>query len=580
MLIFEPYQFLHFSTPFQMKQRFLTVALLAFGGFASAQSTFAPLNSDYYHLPDRYEIRSGRFAQGFYTSSKAYERKGIAELADTLLADSSAKWSAADRFNLQYLQNDNAEWSKTATPESKKAIFKTFYKRKADLFHYSDKDFDLHLNPVMYIQAGQDNDTDYKQYINTRGVEVRGTINNKVGFYSFVAENQARFAGYAADYINRIGAVPTEAFVKNFQGNSIGTGAPGYDFFTARGYLSVNPTKNINLQFGQDRHFIGNGYRSMILSDFATSYPFLKASTRIWKFQYTNLFAQMKTSSRIPGDELIPSKYMALHHLSLNVTKNFNIGVFESIMFGRGDSTQNGQFDWAYMNPIIFYRSIEQQQGSRDNAFLGLDFKWNFLKHGSLYGQLLLDEFKLDEVKAGNGWWGNKQSWQLGAKYIDAFGLRNLDLQAEVNMARPYTYAHKDSYGSYAHYNQALAHPLGANFREYIGILRYQPMGKLAITAKLIMSEYGEDNNTNFGGNILQSYQYNRQEYNNKIGQGIKAKQMFADFTVSYQLKHNLFLDVKAVYRDKKSDLESLSRQTTFLSGALRWNIAQRLHEF
>lgn len=566
-----------------MKQYLLSTGLVLAGSLtAFSQSTFAPLNSDYYHLPDRYEIRSGRMAEGFFTSSKAYERKGIAQLADTLLADSSmqSQLSATDRFNLTYLQNDNAEWSKTAQADSKKPILKYFYTRKPDLYHYSDKEFDLHVNPVLYIMAGQDNDAAGRPYINTRGIEVRGMINKKVGFYTFMADNQARFAGYAENYIDSIKAVPTEAFDKKFEGNLVGKGAAGHDFITARGYISANITKNINVQFGQDRHFIGNGYRSMILSDFATSYPFLKLNTRIWRFQYTNLFAQMKTSSRIPNDELISNKYMALHHLSLNVTKNLNIGIFETIMFSRED--KQGSFDWAYLNPIIFYRGVEQQQGSRDNAFLGLDFKWNFLKHLSLYGQVLLDEFKLDEVKAGNGWWGNKQSGQLGIKYIDALGIRNLDLQAEMNIARPYTYAHKDNYGSYAHYNQALAHPLGANFSEYIGIMRYQPVGRLNLVAKLIISEYGEDSPAfkNTGSNILKSYSSNRQEYNNKIGQGVKAKQLFADFTVSYQLKHNLFLDVKAIYRDKKSDDDALSRTTTFVSGALRWNIGQRLHEF
>ena len=38
----------------------------------------------------------------------------------------------------------------------------------------------------------------------------------------------------------------------------------------------------------------------------------------------------------------------------------------------------------------------------------------------------------LSEVKAGNGWWGNKYGLQLGAKYIDAFSIKNLDLQLEI----------------------------------------------------------------------------------------------------------------------------------------------------
>ena len=77
----------------------------------------------------------------------------------------------------------------------------------------------------------------------------------------------------------------------------------------------------------------------------------------------------------------------------------------------------------------------------------------------------MLDEFTAKEMFANNGYWANKYGIQLGGKYFDAFGVRNLDLQAELNMVRPYTYSHYDSTSNYTHYNQPLAHPLGADFR-------------------------------------------------------------------------------------------------------------------
>ena len=49
---------------------------------------------------------------------------------------------------------------------------------------------------------------------------------------------------------------------------------------------------------------------------------------------------------------------------------------------------------------------------------------------------------------------------QLGAKYVDAFGINNLDLQLEMNRVRPFTHSHNDSISNYTHYNQPLAHPL------------------------------------------------------------------------------------------------------------------------
>src|SRR4051812_4624222 len=91
----------------------ITIAPLLFG-----QSVFVPLNKDYYHLLDRYEIRNGSFSNTFHTSVKPIERRAIAEFVDRLHID-SAKLSGSDKFNFSYLRNDNWEWSPQASNDSK-----------------------------------------------------------------------------------------------------------------------------------------------------------------------------------------------------------------------------------------------------------------------------------------------------------------------------------------------------------------------------------------------------------------------------------------------------------------------------
>ena len=108
------------------------------------------------------------------------------------------------------------------------------------------------------------------------------------------------------------------------------------------------------------------------------------------------------------------------------------------------------------------------------------------------------------KLRAGNGWWANKFGIQIGAKYIDAFGIKNLDLQLEHNRVRPFTYSHFDSVANYTHYNQPLAHPLMANFQEVIGIARYQPAPKWLIEAKAIFYQQGRDSSAeSYGSNIF-----------------------------------------------------------------------------
>ena len=80
----------------------------------------------------------------------------------------------------------------------------------------------------------------------------------------------------------------------------------GYDYFLAKGYVTITPTKHFHVQFGYDNNFIGDGIRSMLLSDFGANYLFLKLNTNIWKINYENIcraygfmdMAEMRCSQR------------------------------------------------------------------------------------------------------------------------------------------------------------------------------------------------------------------------------------------------------------------------------------------
>ncbi len=561
----------------------LFLSLLLFSTSVFAQSNYATLNESYYHLLDRYEVKSGQIIPHIFTSVKPYKRSDITAFLDS--ANQLALFtSPADKFNLEYFQNDNWEWARPETNESRKPVLKYFYKKKSDLlFVDEDPDFDLHVNPVLYLGGGKDSQADDLLFINTRGVEIRGMLDKKIGFYLYLADNQARLPSYVANTIKDstdVGyypVVPHEGFWKTFKENQ------GYDFLQTRGYISFEATKHFNLQFGHDRFFFGNGQRSLIFSDHVPPALFLKGNIKVWRLNYlfmTNrLVADVKgSSSGLSSGGKYPDKFVAFHHLSINIGKKWNVGLFESVVFNSTDSTS---FEWSYLNPVIFYRAIEQQYGSSDNVILGMDFKWNAFKGVSIYGQFVLDEFLLDNLKEGNGWWANKYGIQVGVKYFDAFGVSNLDLQAETNIVRPYTYSHNTPYGSYSSYLQPIAHPLGSNFKELIGIARYQPIPRLNLTGKLMMMQTGRDTTSlNWGNDILKDNSTRERDYENTIAQGVKNDILLATFTASWQLRHNLFIDASVVIRKSESPLPFYNTNTSVTSLALRWNIAQRLYEF
>jgi hypothetical protein len=320
-----------------------------------SQSVSAPLNPDYYHLIDRYEILSGNFGKNMFASSKPLRRSDIAALADSA-AFTSKNLSKIDQKNLRYLRDDNWEWS--AAPDSGKSakpVLRYFYTKRNALYTVNEKAFMLQVNPVALFSYGNDGyDGQQKNvYLNTRGFEMRGCVDGKLGFYAFVTDNQAVFPEYVSRKIDSSLVVPGEGFWTKFKSN-------GQDFYTARGYINFNFTKHINTQFGHDKNFTGNGYRSILLSDYSANYLYWKTDLRFRRFQYTVLFAQMVANTQQhSADVYYPRKYMAMHYFTANVTKFLNIGLFESITFGNTDSIQNRGFDPNYLNPVIFYKAIE-----------------------------------------------------------------------------------------------------------------------------------------------------------------------------------------------------------------------------
>ncbi|MBP8244591.1 MAG: hypothetical protein KAX45_08635, partial [Chitinophagaceae bacterium] len=261
------------------------------------------------------------------------------------------------------------------------------------------------------------------------------------------------------------------------------------------------------------------------------------------------------------------------------VTKWLNIGLFEGVTFGR-----KNRFDFGYLNPIIFYRSVEQQNGSFDNSIIGIDFKANLPKRIQVYGQLMLDEFLLSEIKANRGWWANKWGIQIGAKYIDAFNISNLDLQIEHNRVRPFAYSHYDSVANYTHYNQPLAHPLMAGFSETIGVARYQPAPKWLLVGKLAYWKQGRDSSSrNFGSNIFlpNGIPYRQGDYGYNIGSGWATNTLYGSFLLSYELRKNFFAELSAVIRRQETTTAPVTNNNvSVISFGVRWNMQRREFQF
>ena len=567
-----------------LKGLFSFIFFLVFSYHLNSQTTYLPQGAEENILIERMEIKMQKDSVLNFSKVRPFSRETIVPAIQRAKHNSywttaipgeryrNAEWSKVDEYNYRRFLINNLEWMNgDSSYKSKKSWGKTFYQTPGTLYEVHSKDFDLAVNPVLQFQLSKENNNDETLFLNTRGVRIRGKIANKIGFDSYITDNQERDPLYVQQWVNKYKAVPGEGYYKSFK-------TTGYDYFDARGYFTFGVTKYVDVAFGYDKNFIGNGYRSLFLSDFSNNTLFLKLNTRIWRINYQNLFMELNATEPRGADRLLRKKYAVMHHLDINITKSLNVGLFEAVIFGRPD-----HFEFGYLNPIIFYRSIEQQNGSFDNSLVGLDAKLNVKHAVQFYGQLLLDEFVLAEIKRNRGSWVNKWGIQAGAKYIDALGIKNLDLQIETNRVRPFTYSHSDSVSNYTHYNQPLAHPLGANFQEFIAIARYQPAPKWLLQGKLFFWKQGIDssNTVSYGSNIFLPYTFRNMDFGFHIGEQVfQAKTFIASFLLSYELKQNLFIDISAFFRRYDVAAMSLSTKTSVISVGVRLNMNRREFEF
>lgn len=439
------------------------------------------------------------------------------------------------------------------------------------------------LNPIVDLQVGTSSDRKAPYtFVNTRGINFRGGLGKELTFSTTVFESQGRFADYFNRYAESIrpaggnpAIIPGVGIAKDFKTDA-------YDFPLADANITFTPNTFFDLQLGYGKNFIGDGYRSLLATDGASPYPYFKLNTTFWKIKYTNTYMWLKdVRPEVTLERTYATKFMANHYLSWNVSNKLNLGFFESVIW---TNTNNRGFDASFVNPIIFYRSVEFASSARTgNALLGLTSKYKLNNSINLYGQFLLDEFSLGDIKKRDNSWKNKYGYQLGVKYYNAFGVKNLLVQAEYNHVRPYVYSHSDPITNYGHNNQNIGHQWGGNFRELIAIARYH-QGRYYADAKLTAGTRGLDFDTtgdqfNYGVNIYKDYDLKRPfDSGVKVGQGNKTTIVIADLQAGYLVNPvtNLKVFGSYLYRNfdpTKNTATTFKESTSWFTLGLRTDI-------
>jgi hypothetical protein len=384
--------------------------------------------------------------------------------------------------------------------------------RTEDFIIIDSKPLHLAINPLLNLEYGKLKSSDSTYSVNTRGIELKGNIGKKFSFYSAFYENQAFYVTYITELINKTQVVPGQGSVKVFKKN-------GNDFSMVTGYFSYSPTKAVNIQAGHGKFFIGEGYRSLLLSDNSYNFPFLKATIAFKKWQYSSIFTELQDFKQ---------KYYYYHYkkngtfnfLSYHPISQVEIGLFEGIVWNTSDdSTYIRKFPVSFFIPVPLIRPlISPSLLDKNNVLSGFTIKIDLIDFIQLYGQLA--------INSRRGSLSSKTGYQLGFKCFDLFfshlNKQNLYFQTEYNQTQPYMFSGSLPYQSYSHYNQALAHPLGAGFKEMVGILNYK-FRDFFIHAKYTYAITSRDTaNSNFGADIFIPLS-KLNSFGNTIGQGLRT---------------------------------------------------------
>lgn len=470
-------------------------------------------------------------------------------------------------------------------------IFSEIYKRKGEPAHWLERklryenlllveneNVRLTADLLFHFEALKNTAIDDIFYRNTRGVYVTGKIGKTVAFYTMLHESQMAYQPYINEFIEARDVIPFGANHKPYSAPVNGMAEDGYDYSLVEGVVSWNALPKLNLQMGQARHFVGEGYRSLLLSDNSYSYPFIKATVNLWKMQYSSMYAEMMNFNMPNSAESgYHKKRFSMHYLSFRVNKSIQIGLFESIVYNPEDSIGYKGFKANYINPVILSRTAEYGLNGKNNVMLGLMWRIDLLPNLQHYGQIVWDEFGRDAQKNKSSI-DNKTGFQLGVKWFDALTISNLYLQGEYNRVRPYTYGSVRSTQNFTHARQSLTHPKDANFHELVGILSYR-LNDFELELHGNILQYGVDTTFKAANNIFIS-QTKKSTTRATFLQGEKAQLAYGHAQVSYLLNPATDMRIYAAVGYRKQWGAQTNTSDIFLFFGLRTFLTNNLFDF
>lgn len=485
------------------------LALLLIAGItgpASAQVENVPVANQVYEFLDRLGVRG--VLPAFSTVALPISRREVAEYLqqagerDSLLSDAERAYLKKfmrefahdlrlpdDRFQVIDNHASFAEATEGAVSD-----------REKYLYAYTDSSVSVYvefLGSYEYRPVRGDTYGDTHVSLGTIGGRIRGTALDKVG-YSLQATNGQLWG-------DRTFALSDPRLAGNVKFNDLGS--PYFDYTEA--YLKLQ-LGWFDIQFGRESRAVGVGYTDRtVLSGIAPAFDFIGFSAHYKSFRFDFFHGTLVQDSVFFEGLPVTApegarKYLSLHRFKFSLFSTANIGLGEMVIYQRLAP------EFAYLNPVNFYKSAEHSLGDQDNAFIFFDLEVFPLKDVKAYGSWVIDD--IDFGKMGTGWWGNQFAWHAGVIATDLAGLRDVDGLVEYVRVEPYTYSNRLAGNDYTHSNIPLGAHLRPNSDAWALEARYRPSEQWRIALGYAHERHGknvvEGDSVlrNVGGDVLQGH--------------------------------------------------------------------------
>ncbi|MES2589336.1 MAG: hypothetical protein V4622_10170 [Bacteroidota bacterium] len=433
----------------------------------------------------------------------------------------------------------------------------------------------IEISPLVNFSYGKNtsiNDTS-SLYRNTRGVFVSGEFEKKLTYSFVLCENQSRFMDYQSQYFNDRGefydndsvfqkvnaVIPAGARTKPFKVN-------GYDYAFSYGSFAYQMNSKIRIEAGNNQHFIGSGYRSLLLSDNSIYAPYLRFLWKISpKLSYQVLYRKHKNLFRKPATLAVESAYetklFSANYLTYKPFENFSVSLFSAGNQLRTDSITRYSFQPQMFVPLPFFNSDMLFKNRIINGISGLNLDLGFDKM-RFYGQIAIDNFNEKTLVA----------YQTGF-YLFDLGLENLNFQAEVNVVPNQFYASENTKLAYAQYNLPLAHPKGNNFTEIYANVNYEFKRVYLNNSFLVYFTNGGTISDQIENNSIFLSQKN-------LATKFVGKTFVNTFEVGYRINKKYNPTVYFQYQIRAAEYDVLSKSNNYFMAGLKVNLFNQYLDF